>query len=262
VSADLIVVTAASSNHFGPLQYLLASLRALGARVECYDIGLTPAEVRALPQWTGFLYHKFDFAAYPPHMNVAMSAGEYAWKPAIVASVVERVRASGRGSDVVWADAGSYFHTLAGIAERIRLSRGLWIRRSSGTMRQWTHPGMFERLHADAGAYADLPNADATLIGFGIGSAATDASEALVRDVIQPWFECAMDRQCIAPDGSSRKNHRQDQAVLSYLVHRHGYAFATDTREELGVRCKCDRWFYEYIGFHVPAPIYARCCLY
>jgi hypothetical protein len=121
---------------------------------------------------------------------------------------------------------------------------------------------MFERLHADAAPYADRPNADATLIGFGVGSATADASDALVRNVIRPWFECAMDRQCIAPDGSSRKNHRQDQAVLSYLVHRHGYAFAADTREELGVRCKCDRWFYDYVGFHVPAPIYARCCLY
>src|SRR5262249_32762838 len=57
---DVIVVTAASSNHAGPLRYMLASLRALGARVECYDLGLTAPEVRALPRWDGLFYHKFD----------------------------------------------------------------------------------------------------------------------------------------------------------------------------------------------------------
>ena len=48
-------------------------------------------EARALPRWDGFFYHKFDYAAYPPHLNVSVNAGEYAWKPVIVAEVVERV---------------------------------------------------------------------------------------------------------------------------------------------------------------------------
>ena len=46
----MIVVTAASSNHAGALGYLLGSLRALDAPVECYDLGLTADDVRGLPQ--------------------------------------------------------------------------------------------------------------------------------------------------------------------------------------------------------------------
>ena len=262
MSAGLIVVTAASSNHFGPLLYLLRSLRAFRARVECYDIGLTPAEVSALPRWDGFLYHKFDGAAHPPHMNVAINAGEYAWKPVIVADVVDRVRAAGHTDDVLWADAGTYFDTLEPMADRIRASRGLWLRRSSGTMGQWTHPLMFAYLGADAAEYREQPNADATLVGFATGSGSAEARDSVYRDVVQPWTACAIARDCIAPEGSSRRNHRQDQAVLSYLVHRAGYPFVSETRETLGVRCKCDRWFYHYVGFHVPASVYARCCLY
>ena len=53
VNPNLIVVTAASSNHAGALRQLLESLRRLDARVECYDIGLTAAEARALPRWPG-----------------------------------------------------------------------------------------------------------------------------------------------------------------------------------------------------------------
>lgn len=259
--SPLTVVTAASSNHFGALRQMLGSLCALDARVECYDIGLTPEEARSLPRWDRAVYRTFDYDAYPSYMNVAVAAGEYAWKPVIVADVVERARAEEPPSDVLWADAGCFFHALEPIATRITRTNGLWVRTSAGTMRQWTHPLMFESLRVDPEEYGDKPNADATLVGFAVGTASPPAREAVYRDIVLPWKACAMTKECIAPAGSSRKNHRQDQAVLSYLVHRSGYQFASDTPEELQVRCKCDRWFYHYIGFDVPPSLYARTCI-
>ncbi len=106
-------------------------------------------------------------------------------------------------------------------------------------------------------------NADATLVGFAVGSASGGRrARRSSCSVVVPWKACAMAKDCIAPPGSSRENHRQDQAALSYLVHRSGYQFAGDTRRiRLGVRTKCDRWFYHYIGFNVPAALYARTCL-
>jgi Protein of unknown function (DUF1647) len=258
----MIVVTAASSNHAAPLRYMLASLRRLDAHVECYDLGLTPSEVRALPRWDGLFYHKFDFDSYPPHVNVAINAGEYAWKPAIVAEVVERTRTAAQPQDILWTDAGSYFHALEPIARRIQAGDGLWVRTSSGTIGQWTHPGTLAALGVDPDVYRNRSNADATLIGFATGHRDPSVRERVYRDIVRPWRACAMDRRCIAPEGSSRRNHRQDQAVLSCLVHQAGFAFAGDSRAALGVRCKCDRWFYQYIGFRVPAPVYAWCCLY
>ena len=258
----MIVVTAASSNHAGPLRFLLESLRRLDACVACYDLGLTEDEQRALPRWPGLSLHRFNYAAYPPHLDVATNAGEYAWKPVIVAEVVDRVRAAAVPDDVVWSDAGSYFEALEPIAGRIRGSRGLWVRRSSGTMRDWTHPLMFDALEADATAFLERPNADATLVGFATGHPSAEVRERVYRDVVVPWKHCALAKGCIAPPGSSRKNHRQDQAVLSYLVHHAGYDLATDSRPAIAVRCKCDRWFYDYIGFNVPVALYSRCCLY
>jgi Protein of unknown function (DUF1647) len=258
----VIVVTAASSNHAGPLRFLLESLRRLGARVECYDLGLTSDEVRALPRWNELSLRRFNYAAYPPHLDVAVNAGEYAWKPAIVAEVVDRIRERGELDDVLWTDAGSYFDQLQPIADRIHASGGVWVRRSSGAMRQWTHPLMLQHLHADMRQFADRPNVDATLIGFATGHPDAAVRERVYREVVVPWRTCALAKDCIAPPGSSRKNHRQDQAVLSYLVHHAGYGIAAATRAELGVRCKCDRWFYAYTGFHVPAAAYAFCCLY
>jgi len=261
VSAKLIVVTAASSNHFGALRQMLESLRRLHARVECYDIGLTAQEAAVLPRWEGLVYRRFDYSAYPEHLNVEVNAGEYAWKPVIVADVVERARSADHPSDVLWADAGCYFHALQPIADRIAQGKGVWVRASPGTMREWTHPGMFDSLGADPHEYGEKPNADATLVGFAAGSAQPAAIEALYRNIVLPWKACAMNKDCIAPPGSSRKNHRQDQAALSYFVHRAGYSFSSDTARQLGVRCKCDRWFYRYVGFGVPASLYARTCL-
>src|SRR4051794_23705231 len=106
----LVVVTAASSNHFGALVHMLRSLQRLDARVECYDIGLSSSERRRLPRWAGASIHTFDCAQWPPHMNPAVHAGEYAWKPVIVADAIERLRAEAPPHDVLWADAGSYFH--------------------------------------------------------------------------------------------------------------------------------------------------------
>ena len=95
----------------------------------------------------------------------------------------------------------------------------------------------------------------------GPGEVNDSARDAVYRDVVLPWKACAVEKDCIAPAGSSRSNHRQDQAVLSYLVHRSGYPFAHDTANDLLVRTKCDRWFYQYIGFGVPPALYARTCL-
>jgi hypothetical protein len=261
VTPKLIVVTAEAANHFGARRQMLESLRRLEARVECYDIGLTAQETRALPRWAGCVHHRFDYARYPAHLNVEVSAGEYAWKPVIIAEVIDRARASGDTSDVLWADAGCFFHALQPIADRIHATGGLWVRTSAGVMREWTHPLMFEYLGADPQEYGECPNADATLVGFAVGSAPQPAGNAVYHGIVLPWKDCALAKDCIAPEGSSRRNHRQDQAVLSYLVHRAGYRFVEDTCRELGVRTKCDRWFYHYIGWGVPASVYARTCL-
>jgi hypothetical protein len=258
---NLVVATAASSNHHGALVQMLASLRRLDARVECYDLGLTAEECRELPAWDGATYRPFDYASYPSFMDVTVNAGEYAWKPVIVADVVDRARRETPAPDVLWADAGCFFDRIETAAERIADSGGLYVRRSAGTKRDWTHPGMFTYLGIDGERYGDLPNADATLVGFAIGSGPPERREAVYQEIVLPWKTCALVKECIAPHGSSRANHRQDQAVLSYLVHRGKYSFAMDTPRELGVRTKCDRWFYHYVGFGVPPAVYARTCL-
>ena len=65
---------------------------------------------------------------------------------------------------------------------------------------------------------------------------------------LRGWRECSLDVECIAPSGSHRGNHRQDQAALTVLAWLHGL-HATCTRqvvpllthvEAMQVRCAGD----------------------
>jgi hypothetical protein len=41
------------------------------------------------------------------------------------------------------------------------------------------------------------------------------------KEFINEFYICAQDKNCIAPEGSSRKNHRQDQAVFTILFYKY-----------------------------------------
>ena len=63
-------------------------------------------------------------------------------------------------------------------------------------------------------------------------------NETVMNNVIFPLVQCAYTRRCIAPIGSTRKNHRQDQAILSALVH------------SAKIPQCCQAWYKTYTMFH------------
>jgi hypothetical protein len=42
--------------------------------------------------------------------------------------------------------------------------------------------------------------------------------ENVVELIMKPWLDCANVEECIAPSGSDKSNHRQDQTVLNAIV--------------------------------------------
>jgi hypothetical protein len=89
---------------------------------------------------------------------------------------------------------------------------------------------------------------------------------------LRGWRECSLDVECIAPSGSHRGNHRQDQAALTVLAWLHGL-HATCTRqivpllthvEAMQVRCAGDGGVGDGGGaleFGVAALVVALVCL-
>jgi len=216
----------AGNDHACVLLLLLKSLNVTypAATVIVYDIGadrrsqLDEGVIRVA--FTGKLELRvFDYDRYPTYVRVDQpSAGQYAWKPIIIKGVVDEF------GSVLWMDSGnSVSWTKFGfepnnITDVFRLINevGFYSPGSRDTMRRWTHPGMLTEMRVDpAAAFLDEAPCNGAYIGF-----AKDAPA--YKTVLVPWYDCALRESCIAPQGSNRSNHRQDQSALSLLAYGQG----------------------------------------
>ncbi|KAI8377553.1 uncharacterized protein BYT42DRAFT_593796 [Radiomyces spectabilis] len=221
------IVTAASANHLCSLENFLYSLQHFRSqltaeeypRVVVYNIGMNRTQLPVLDQLkdNGLLDEliHFDYTQYPEFWDVSLNAGEYAWKTGIVHEASQRYDGL-----LLWLDAGNLvtLDFLKNIPSIIRDSGGFWSPRSAYTMRRYTHPGLFRHYGIQPSEYGKKANCNGAAIGFDVDN------KTVVDSLILPWYKCGLEKRCIAPPGSSRKNHRQDQAALTLLVYRSGHS--------------------------------------
>ncbi|KAI7871426.1 hypothetical protein BDF14DRAFT_1878278 [Spinellus fusiger] len=224
--ASYTIITAASANHFCALESMLYLLQDLRLRVPkdafpriiVYDLGIEPTQVPVLNNLHQHHYVDevvaFNYSSYPSFWNIGRKRGEYAWKTGIVKEVQERI-----GGILLWLDTGDV-PNLRFILTMPQLLRqfGFWSPRSTGYMdTRFNHPSLFEYYKADQQEYASRENCNGAVLGFNADD------ERVVQEIITPWYECGRDLDCIAPKGSSRLNHRQDQSAISFLALRAGF---------------------------------------
>jgi hypothetical protein len=211
-------VTAASSNHFDVLVAFLEDykLKSNGQNIPLftYDIGLNATEVAYLRvnyPWTTL--GTFNFTHYLPQYQEGVALREYAWKPIIVKEMLDTTT-----SAVLWLDSGNRLtrsDTVKALFSRIRRD-GHITTTSGGTTKIWAHPKTLAFLNAPN---LNVRMCNAAIVGFDMRAYDT---------VVAPWAECASVPACLAPPGSSRANHRQDQSVLTVLLHKAGRQYDTN----------------------------------
>jgi hypothetical protein len=222
------IVTGASANHGRSLLQLLASLKrwARFTKVRVYDLGLAEHHIAAIKA-LGFELVRFPFEEYPAHFDIALNAGEYAWKPAIV------MRELDSGTDpLIWMDSGNVLRRPLFVIRFTLATVGFYASKTSGTVEQWTHPGMYDALGIERGWAGDRSPLNGACIGF-------NTQKPIVRDLAKAWYEGALQKSVIAPDGSSRQNHRQDQALITLLAYRSGL-ISRPTRRDHSFRVQQD----------------------
>jgi len=213
-AADLVVVTGADSSHYRSLRQFLASLRRHEPDVRCivWDLALDPDQRDELARLHPDMeVRTFDYAAHPDWFWIKVDAGHYAWKPTIVADMMNELRAP-----LLWLDAGCVVDAPLRWIRRIVAANGFYSPRSVGTLRDWTHPASLRWLQTDP-ALLDRPNLSGGVVG-------VDWNHPGARALVDRWKFCASHRECISPEGSHGGNHRQDQALLSVLAHQAGLA--------------------------------------
>ncbi len=227
-NCQLTIVTGADSSHFRSLLNLLTSIEKYEptSKVSVWNLGLTEIEKDTLKiKFPNFELKSFEFDKYPQHLNIKVNAGEYAWKPAIIYEEFNN-----QNEILLWLDAGDLLTSnLRWIKQFIKFS-GFYSPYSSGTLIDWTHPTMLKRFNV-GGLNLCKRNLNGAIIGF-------DTQNTSAKDLVIAWFECAMEKECIAPDGSGRSNHRQDQAALTclaYNLHLAPHGFYAVNRKFLGI---------------------------
>ncbi|KAF9577554.1 hypothetical protein BGW38_007157, partial [Lunasporangiospora selenospora] len=221
---NFTIVTAASANHFCALESFLYSMADVLDGLERTEIrpslvvynlgGMTLEQEERLEylQKNQYMdeYHVFDYAKYPDFWNIKVARGEYGWKAGIIKEVADKHRGL-----ILWLDSGNmlaldFLRYLPGYLDKY----GFWSPQSSGNFIQYTHPGLPAFFGDSLDNYVDETNCNGAAVAF-------DASKDMIYNgLLKDWYTCSSTKECIAPKGSSRANHRQDQAALTYLAKR------------------------------------------
>lgn len=211
----LHIATASDTTHFHSMLQLINSVKIFETgpyQLTAYDLGLTESDrVRFAKVHPDVALVRFPFEQYPSHFDISQGAGEYAWKPVIVHEVYRTLR---DGDFFLWLDAGNFVRRRMWVIRAALYFSGFYTRLTTGTIGEWTHEETFRRLGMEVARHYRMI----------CGCLVAVRKDARNDKLVQEWRDGAVDKGIIAPEGSSRKNHRQDQSVVSLLYYRH-YSF-------------------------------------
>ena len=236
----MILVTGCSQNHVKTLEQFLDNIRLVNMnqdaeKVIIYDLGIEKKYLERLQnKFTDsyFLFRKFKYENYPDWYNININAGEYAWKPAII----KECSLEYKEDILVWMDSGNLFKNLNSLKDLSNVIEyeGLHTVQTGGKINDWTHKKTIEYLNVKN---VNENNRNGACIGFNL-------KKQWVKDFLTEYTELCSIKDCIAPKGSTRANHRQDQAILTILFYLYKKKIDTDFNFYPNLLQRCDNEIY------------------
>ena len=222
----LVMVTAISSNHFLESQDYFGSIHKNmpNTTIIAYHLGLKKEEVATLQSYCNVKVRRFNFSRYPSHVR---SLNMYAWKVMVVSEMSEEFELFmyGDASCRVMKPLDSYLPLLM---EFPFLSCSI----IGYPMVTTTHEGMLKYLNLNM-KRSELGKFHSTQAVYTMW-----VTEILKNKILSPMIDCALHKECIAPQGSKvsgsgchiegRFNksgsyvgcHRYDQSALNMILIR------------------------------------------
>ena len=206
------LITISDSYFFDALTNLLTSIHKYEPKIEVViiDIGLTEKQFVFLKDNFNYKIKKFNFDKFPTffkHYDLDGKLGSYAWKaPALLNEF------SKSDKNIIYLDAGCELRKSLKFLKFIILKNGFYSPESSNNIEHWTHPHTLKIMKVDKNLLRKR-NFSSGIVGMVIGDKKNEK-------IIEEWAKFSENKDVLAPKGSSRKNHRQDQSILNILVHQ------------------------------------------
>ena len=210
-SKEFKIVTGCDSSHFNSLVNLLKSIKKHEPNTETivYNLGLSSDEIYFLKNNFDYEIINFEFKNYPTfigEIDISNKLGSYGWKPIII----NREFSKG-GKNLLWLDAGCLLTKKLSLLKKYILKVGFYSPESANSVKDWSHNTTIQKLNFPS-KHLNSPNFSSGLVGVA-------QNDKKIKELIKKWEYFALDKETLAPKGSSRENHRQDQTILTLLVY-------------------------------------------
>jgi hypothetical protein len=209
---NLTIITGSDASHFYSMLQLVNSVRITNntrTKIICYDLGLSDSQLEKFTEiFPDILLKKFNYSLYPEYYNIKVNAGEYAWKSAIIKDEYNQISPN---NFILWLDAGCFVIKKLNIIKLNLILFDFVSPPSRGSIVELTHENTIAKIGLKQ--YVHMPMLNGGVIGF----KRTNKNISFIND----WYNFCSQKDIIAPVGSSRLNHRQDQSVLSLLFYKY-----------------------------------------
>ena len=207
----ITILTGADSSHFNSMLQLINSVKIFNgksAQIICYDLGLEEFEIQKFNNlFPDIALIYFNYADYPEYYNIKINAGQYAWKSVIINDEYGKIK---KNELLIWLDAGCFVIKRLNIVKFNLILFGSYSPHSQMPISELTSELTINGLGLTS--LKHYPMLSAGILGFKKINKNTN--------LLLEWSSYCRQKEIIAPIGSNRLNHRQDQSVLSLLFYK------------------------------------------
>lgn len=174
---------------------------------------------------------KFNYSNFPKHFNININAGCYSWKPFVIWDTYTIYK-----KNLLWLDCGCYILGRLDYEYNVIKNKEIYTINATHSIKKFTHNSLLALLDVKEKYY------NKTMCSAGILGISYYSSK--VEYIFNLWKACALIKNCIAPKGSYKGNHLQDQSVLSILLYQNNVSFSNNKR--LGFSLHFDEKYNKY----------------
>jgi hypothetical protein len=206
----LTIVTGANSPFYDSLcnNLLKSILQFENADIVVWDLGLTNVQLLRLKEDFPKVFIKtFNYDLYPNYFDVNRFP-DYAFKSVCIYETLLTISTK----YLLWLDAGCGInHRLNSVRYLLKIY-GFYSPFSSTNNELLTYKSVISHFNFTSGNIGHKQMLSSGIVGI-------DRNCFKAISIIREWYDLTFNRELLAPTGSNKSNHRQDQSLLSCVYY-------------------------------------------